>query len=284
MQKQLKIDFYKVTGPANFAAALRAVWALPNPDARTFVFADGPVRIRAHSSKDGMICGDMVRIRLGEPAFLAKLQGGERPITQDEDEGLGETNAFAYCPTTKYLAYQRNRSGVSSSRMAYYLNQKHGNSSAFLFEPVLSQVVVNQLINKAAPKRLRMKVTAASISADSTSNNALSEIIAAARIMESPEMEISFSVGRRRKAGMSKEGVISMVKSLLKLREAGHQVQALEVAAPAEAGHRAELYDFIDATLVSNQLVEASPLIEEFFTRRLACVLAAWDAHRSELG
>lgn len=283
MQKQLKIDFYKITGPANFGAALRAIWNLPTPDARTFIFADGPVRIRAFKQKDGLICGDMVRIRLGEPAFLAKVQGGERPVTKDDDEGLGETNAFVYCQTTKYLMYQRNRSGVSASRMAYYVEQRHGNNGAFVFEPVLSQVVVNQLVDKAAPKRLRMKVTAASISTDSTTKNALSEVIEAAHIMESPEMEITFSVGRSRKAGMSKEGVIGMVKSLLKLREAGHQVHALEVSAPAEAGSRAELYDFIDATLVSTQSVEASPLIEEFYSRRLDCVLAAWDAHRAEL-
>jgi len=163
MSKQLRIDFYKVTGTSDFAAAIRKVWALPNEDARTFNFSDSPARLRDLKTTDGLICGDMVRIRLGEPAFLAKIHGGERPITQDEDEGLGETNAFVYCPVKKHIAFQRNRSGVSASKMAYYVEQKNNLKKAILFEPVLAEVAVNQLVGSAAPKKLKIKIQQADL-------------------------------------------------------------------------------------------------------------------------
>src|SRR5262245_407018 len=131
MSKTLCVDFFKVAaGSADFGALLNAIWDLPSEDARTFSFSDSPVRLRHLATVGGLIEGDMVRIRLGEPAFLAKIHGGERPITQDADEGLGETNAFLYCPATKHIAYQRNRGGVSASKMAFYVEQKNGLSEA----------------------------------------------------------------------------------------------------------------------------------------------------------
>jgi hypothetical protein len=283
MSKLLRIDFYKVTGAANFGEALKKIWALPNEDARTFVFSDSPARLRHLKIMDGLICGDMVRIRLGEPAFLAKLHGGERPITQDEDEGLGETNAFVYCPAKKHIAFQRNRSGVSASKMAYYVEQKNNLQDAIIFEPVIADVAVNELLGKAQPKRLKMKIVAGGLNRGSTQNATFSDLIEAANQMDSAEMEITFGMGRRRKGGMSKQGVIGFVKAALRLRDQGHDVKALEVSAPDQGSSKSELYDFIDATLKSDQYVEPSPLIDEFYKRRLACVCAAWDANQNEL-
>jgi hypothetical protein len=280
---KLRIDFYRVTGAADFATAIKKIWALPNEDARTYNFSDSPVRLRHLKIIDGLVCGDMVRIRLGEPAFLVKKHGGERPITQDEDEGLGETNAFIYCPNKKHIAYQRNRSGVSASKTAYYTEQKNNLNKAVIFEPVIEEVAINQLLGKGAPKRLKVKIAAGALNPDSVKNATFSEVIDAAHKMESAEMEVTFSMGHR-KGGMSKQNVIGFVKTALRLREEGHDLKKLEVSAPDEGSRKSELYDFIDATLKSDQHVDPSPLIGEFFNRRLACVRAAWDANQNNLG
>ena len=283
MSKSLRIDFYKVTSTSDFSTLVKAIWAMPNEDARTFQFSDSPARLRFLETVDGLICGDMVRIRLNEPAFLAKIHGGERPITQNfEDEGLGETNAFIYCPATKFIAFQRNRSGISATKMAYYVEQKNNLTKAVIFEPVLASVKINQLVGKAAPKRLRFRVVTGALDQNSAQNEALADVIDAAHKMQSSEMEIVFSMGRRR-GGMNKQGVINLVKSVLRLREAGHDVKALEVSAADEGSNKAELYDFIDATVKSIQSIEPSPLIDEFYRRRLACVKAALEASRAEL-
>lgn len=282
MGKQITVDFYEVQSPSDFGNALTTIWKMKNEDARTYQFTDAPVRLRNLETKDNLICGDMIRIRLGEPAFLAKLRGGERPVTQDDDEGLGETNAFIYCPQMKHIAFQRNRSGVSASKMAYYVEQKNHFGNAIIFNPVLAKVAINQLLGKAPPKRLTFRVSAKMLTPESAHNAALSEMIDAAHKMQSAEMEVTFSMARQ-KGGMNKENVINFAKNLLRLRDAGHNVKTLEIAAPDEGSRKSELYDFIDATLKSVQTVEPSPLIDEFYHRRLACVRAAWEANWAKL-
>jgi hypothetical protein len=108
-------------------------------------------------------------------------------------------------------------------------------------------------------------------------------MIDAAHQMESTQMEVTFSMGRERRGGMNKQGIVSFVKQALHLRQAGHDVKALEVTASDEGGGKAELLDFVDATLKATLEVEPSPLLDEFYRRRLECVRAAWEAHESDL-
>ena len=283
MSKILRIDFYKASGPCEFDVALKKIWKLPNDDAKNFPVKDGPIRIRALEESGDFIYGDMMRIRLDEPGIVAGIHGGTRPIAVAEDEGLGETNAFMYHPSTGHLAYQRNRSGVSATRTAYYAQQKNDLEKAFEFVPILARVAVEQLIGKAKPKRVHLRVVAGALEQEGIQSRSLEELIDAAHRMDSPEIEITFSMGRRRKGGMKKDAVLQLVRNVISLRERGHEVKSLEVSAPDDEGGRAELLDFLDATLKSDIPVEPSQVIEEFYRRRIDCLKLAWQEHRQQL-
>lgn len=284
MSKTLRVDFFRVSGPIAFETALRRIWDLPTDDARNHLFRDDPVRLRALSTHDGFIFGDMIRIRVGEPAIIAKVQGGEKPVELEADEGLGETSAFMYQPQTRYIGYQRNRSGVSASRAAYYVQQKSDQRDPFVFEPMLSPARIEDLMGKGPPKKVTMKVVATGLDRDSVTSHALSEVIDAANNMESTEVSITFSIGRARRAGLRRNGVLEMVRSGLSLMRDGHHVKSLEVFAPPdENGGRSEVLDFIDATLQSSVQVEPSKLMDEFFRRRIACLRDAWESHARTL-
>ncbi len=76
--------------------------------------------------------------------------------------------------------------------------------------------------------------------------------------------------------------VVGFVKSLLRLKETGHDVSAVEVACSATDG-KTEVLDFVDATVYSILAVEPTSLIDEFYRRRVACVRAAWTACSDEI-
>ena len=273
--KNLKVDFHIIKDDTDLKQAIKRCWDLGSEQARNYSFSDGMVRLRAHSIENGLVCGDMMRIRLDEPAMVAKVGGGERSIARDDDEGLGETNAFLYCPEKKCLAYQRNRGGVSVDRFFYYLQQKINRQNAIDYEPVLKPTTVNDLVNASRTRKLVLAVRPASIT-PSAQEDPLSDVVRAANLIECQQFEIAFKMQRGTQGGLNKSAVVQVIKKLLSLRRDGHDIGKLE-AVCQDGNGKSEILDFVDALLYSVQKIEPSKLHNEFYDRRKACVHNAWD-------
>lgn len=256
-------------------AAIKKVWDLGSDEARNYTHSDGMIRLRAHTVENGLVLGDMMRIRLDEPAMVARIRGGERSVAKDDDEGLGETNAFLYCPQKKCLAYQRNRGGVSVDRFFYYIQQKINRENAIDFQPIIKPTTVNDLVNASKTRSLVMSVRPASIT-PSAQEDPLSDVVRAANLIECQQFEISFKMDRGDRSGLNKSAVVNIIRRLLRLKESGHDVKKLEAVCKDEGG-KSEYLDFVDAVLYSMQNIEPSKLHNEFYERRKACVLNAWE-------
>jgi hypothetical protein len=123
---------------------------------------------------------------------------------------------------------------------------------------------------------LEMRLAVSGISNDQQAEDAsMKELIQAARRLESRYIDVVFTMGHG-KGGLKKQGVLSLVRKALKMREGGVEISKLKVKAPDEGDTKSEELNFIDATVRSEFPIEMTPLIEEFFRRRKACVQQAW--------
>ncbi|MCZ7636244.1 MAG: hypothetical protein M5U12_09540 [Verrucomicrobia bacterium] len=283
MTKHVRVDFYRLDAAIGFDEQLRGIRNLGGEEARNWSFKDGVCRLRVLEEDGEFMTGDIIRIRLNEPAFVAKVSGGERPVLKDEDEGMGETNAFLYSPSTRYLVFQKNRGGIMASAFGFYVQQMRKLEKGILFEPVLKATAVEQLARHTWARRLEFGVVVPKLDNESVKGAALNDIIDAAQQLGSYQMKVSFGMGRVRKGKLAMDRIVAFVKQALALRAGGHEIKKLEVAASAEAGGHLEVLDFIDATVKVQCQVEPAPQMDEFYRRRIECLRDAWRQRLGDL-
>ena len=121
----VKADFYRVSvgnGP-DFAEIVRFASTKTGAARTVFVRKDNPVRLEEFREENGLIEGDLERIRLQNIPHRAKIQGGRRELDLEPDEGLGEDTAFLYVTELKVLVLQRNWFGAGASTFSTYFQR-----------------------------------------------------------------------------------------------------------------------------------------------------------------
>lgn len=281
MRKNIVVDFYQVESPVPFENVLRSVMNIGHGGMRrNEQTTGGIIRLRKEGERDGLIFGDMMRIHQDEPTIVAHTNGNETAVAEGEDEGLGATNAFLYIPDRKVIAYQRNRSGVSASRASFYFQQKGNVSEAILFNPVMVEDIHRKLGHLSGARKLRIKMAPGHLP-EGQHDGPLIGLLRSARRMESPVIDVTFSLGRTRRGTLDLNNMREAIRWTEDQHNEGMAVDALELVAQEEGAEKPEILDLLGARLRFSQQIESSKLIEEFYRRRLDVLFEAWSSsHR----
>lgn len=161
MEKTLKCDFFQIE-PARQSALpldrlLTDLLALDsdskNLEEFQTVFRMDPITGTSHR-----IYGDLVRIRMDDLPEKCDKNGKKEPLSLDEDEGLGESNAFMIDSDRGILAIQRNKFGVSPGTLCRYLLEKSNRDGAYHFNPILSGSGLQKLKKLSTIRRIEIRL------------------------------------------------------------------------------------------------------------------------------
>ena len=121
----MRIDFYKITMPnggGTFEAILEAVRQSDDDELCARGWSGDHFRLQQLSSRiEGRYLeGEIIRIRPEEPTTIGDTSGHVHSLQHPENEGPCSETAFRYDCTTKVLAIQCLRAGVTAANLAKY--------------------------------------------------------------------------------------------------------------------------------------------------------------------
>lgn len=283
---KLTVDFYKVevSGDDSFEAAMTALHALPNDTSRNMQFQDAPVRLRELSTHNQNWLGDLMKIRLNEAAIVANLNGQVQPVGVDGESGLGENTAFLYDHALRVIAVQRNRTAVSATKMASYIETMGHFQNALIFAPILRLEALQKLRQMRNVRKFHVKFARpANLRNFNQETGTLLSAAQMANDFQSPTVEVVLSMGKHR-GSLSKNPIVEAAQRLLRLhRDDQCAVQKIEVSGKTDDDSHTEPLDLIEERLHVGMPIEVSPLHDEFYRRRQTVLQTAFDEARAEI-
>ncbi len=143
----MKIDFYAVEmpGTTTFGSLLSKADNLPNDKRRTFQIDGVPYRLLNLTHSGRLWHGNIVRIRMNDIPLKVKLSGATSDVDIEDDEGLGEENAFIFDAGIGVLVFQRNRFGAGADKFARYFEHVGKLAAPIVFAPIMRKHLINKL-------------------------------------------------------------------------------------------------------------------------------------------
>lgn len=162
MGKHLKFDFYRVVYEGDFGQHLKGVFDM-DPEAKTFPIRDVPVRLQEHELKAGLVCGDFIRIRMENLPVKASVRSADlQAMAFRDDEGVGESAAFAFAPDLRVIAFQKSQYSPTIGQFAAYLSRFAGSPTAVDFLPVIQETALRRLQEMEVVRTFDIEVAPAS--------------------------------------------------------------------------------------------------------------------------
>lgn len=289
MGKQIKVDFYQIqqrNGDGPFSDVMSRVEQIPMPS-RIQTTSKGPIRLQrwARWSDYGeCIEGDIVRIRIGEPAAIGALSGSLRSAATQDDEGPAESTAFLYDTVAKVFLVQRSRTGVSAPTILEYFCAKGGGRAELA--AILRKDAIDRLRRMTRIRKATIKVARVSDISELSLSPTLSKAISLANEMQSPMLEMGFSVGKRKSGSLSARHLLDWVTALLPFTGDENQgpldVSKMEASGNDEDGSPDAL-NFLNFRMVKTSTFEASPLEETNYQRCRDALRLVWERSRAEV-
>lgn len=289
MGKQIKIDFFQVQqreGDGPFADVIDRV-AQIQMASRIQTTSKGPIRLQrsARWAEYGDCSeGDIVRIRIGEPAAIGALSGSLRSAATQDDEGPAESTAFLYDAVAKVLLVQRSRTGVSAPTILDYFCAKGGGRAELA--AILRKDAIARLRRMTRIRKATIKVAKVADISELSLNPTLSKAISLANEMQSPTLELDFSVGKRRSASLSARHLLDLVTALLPFTAQENQgpldVFKMEAKGNDEDGSPDAL-NFLNFRMTKSCNFEPSALEETNYERRRDALRLVWERSREEV-
>ncbi len=258
--REMKVDFYQVVMPSrssSFEKVLQQISQLPNNRERNRTIGKGPIRMNIIKGWDLRHEGDMVRIRMDEIPPRAKLSGELKPLNLAEDEGLGEETAFCFDPSVEIVAMQRNRVGVTPQQLALYCSEMARLQEPIQLLPVLKADAYTRVQGMAGHSKLIVRAAGLKNMDAFGSALGLKELGKVSKELESPFVEITFSIGRKRSRLLAKKGIMKFLGNLMNI-ESNTDNDALEkltVVGRDKEGESTYPIDLLDFALGSVQRV-----------------------------
>lgn len=289
--KIIKIDFYQPETQDDGAPLKDLLLAIERTKlaARNVRLKDGAFRIqRLHFWDEHRECteGDLVRIRLDEPAAIASLDGEIEAVALDESRGICETTAFLYDASRNMLLLQRTKIGVSSGRFAAYLSSKSANGETFHLTPVVRPEVIAKLNSFDRIRKFRVKVARpADLSELKNAAPSVARGLEIAREFEAPVMDLVLQA-EGRESSLSVESVIEHARNLLGYSDANKDaVRALSVSGKDEDDDTSsvEVLDLLDCRFYKSASVTGVHSPDSYYEARRDALREAWLDSRAEL-
>lgn len=227
------VDFWLVKMPVGvtFETIIQEIAKLPDDEQRNVTKIDNqPVRMTKIKQNGFVWSGDMVKIRMDYLPSKANIDGHLEPLDLDDDEGIGEENAFIYNSAYNVLIMQRNRHGVSATLFAYYLSKKLSHLMSRTDEVELLPVVrpegVENLNKLFEVRRFEVGFAYSGDLRNVIDSESITSGIQMIEQLQSMNGSFIFSMGRK-KGGMSLKEVI---KAAISLYRNSNQVTRLKVS------------------------------------------------------
>lgn len=255
-----KSDFFELVPDDPMSFALPQLFGeiekLPPERRRRAVKGDPALQERV-TVNEHLWEGNLLRISMDDLPSRAKLTGAMRELDLDDDEGLGNENAFLYFETRKLLVLQRNRNGLSSNGFCEYYAQ-HSAGSSFTARPVESLAAIEALAGLKEPKRLRVALARAE-GMEAFDNLALGTRDATSIFKELNAYGITLEISVRRTGKtMALTAVADWIRRLFDAAKHGAPIEHIEVYGRSQNDERFDL-DFLDYRIHDDRPISFEP-------------------------
>lgn len=195
------------------------------------------------------------KLRMDDLPPRTRLTGERRPLDLDEDEGLGEDVAIAYCDPIHVVSIQRNRHSLSPT-MIMRLIEKYAPGIDFKLLPILRPDALKRFASLGILKKLRLRLAGMN-NLDFLQNSHLStnEKITFHEVLTEPFVDITFSVGRNQ-MGLTKK-IREIAEFFSKAAHSGEteSVLAVEITGKEDDESATTLIDLLQDRLIAEKEV-----------------------------
>jgi hypothetical protein len=280
----LRIGFHRVVVNSResmpFERILEMGQLLPDDETRTVSRPDGPIRLQFARPSANAWAGELMRIRLGEQAKKANINGHVEPIAFEDDEGLGEETAFLYDPELRIIVYHERKGGVSLTNAGRYFKAV-GRVRSVEFQPVPKPELQERLRRMIVVREFIVHLAGVDNGRAyrGLGHSALA-LFGAANEFNATEAKFELSVGKGNSLQRAKETIAELMHPDNEARENVSKV--ILIGSESENDSQEEVINLIDDRLVVPVTME---LKDGGLTNshRHAAVFDAWITHRDSL-
>jgi hypothetical protein len=226
MPVPMRIDFYQVELPGSFTGVFKDVCEKVSSlvgQARNLRVGDAFVRLHKIYFDNGLIEGDLVRLRMDVVPVRGHIKGNLDPFDLADEEGVAEQTAFLFDPKTNIVLLQRHRSGVGPSTFARYFQDKGDVDDVIVMLPVMKGEILERLARYQEVRRIQAAVAKPLEPARVAGTSSTASIGSFFHVMDTlkaPRMNFEFSVPRN-SDGLSLAAAKDLVRSIFRLNQAG---------------------------------------------------------------
>jgi hypothetical protein len=287
MVKTFRIDFFRATMPVGcaftFQETVGSILGIPAGPGRNHEIHDAPVRIQQGVVNGDLCEGDLIRIQMDGLPLKAGLDGTANPVQFNSDEGLGHETAFLYNIPLRVLLLQRNRSGVSPEAVCRYIERHAETEQPIQLEPIAMPDAVARLDRMAKVRRLRVVVAGLERARQFESQSpSVQRMIGLINDMDSMVLEMELGAGVKRRASISKVGVLATIRGLLGIPADVAEVRRIDVSGRDDDGAQVDTLHLLDFCMTEKATVRT---VDRHipYDGRAGALRRAWNARAAAL-
>lgn len=248
-------------------------------------FYGNPIRLQEMHLSDehqGLIIGDMVKIRLDDFPPKTKINGEQEDVELDDDEGFGESTAFIFDSNINVLIMQRNRTAVTESGFAKYFTEKGRTSSAILLNPILKDNALERIENLSEYRKFEITLSDTnSLSGQAKIGHTLSKMVDYSNIFNGQKVSIIVSMGHKRG---SLTNIKTLARNLIELSSNCYgNVEKVQISGKEGSGDPIEIIDLLEFKVMDSKSIEIVRNYEESRKIRQNALLASYRDNKEAL-
>lgn len=208
MARSLTFYFYRAAVDGSDLSFEEALTHTLRLDPKSRVKADGAAHVMLHRFKDSK--GNVVRIRMSRLPARASLAGKLDELQLAGNEGLGEETGFYFDPSTRIVAIQSTKIGVSAAMFCRYMNVVVAPRALGLsLTPVPDFASIDQLseIERFTNFELALAGTDRPVEIPGLPEP-IEAILEAQRAVKAPQIELRFTTSRNWRSEQLDAGIV----------------------------------------------------------------------------
>jgi hypothetical protein len=287
--KTLTADFFKleITTGENFANIVTAIAAQGIKKETTVEVKDDFFTRLESSGKWGEehIEGQIVRLRMNSLPDKAGFDEPIQAIGFKEEEGVGESAAFILHTKSNILLLERNRNALTTYTFAEFFRQVGKIKGHINLHPVLQHDVYEKVFNAKVVRKLVVQIAGPDNigAAVAEMEPSVNEMLKARQSLKAPVAEFTYSIGRKRKEGLSLERVLGAVRDFLALNR-GQDTYVEKLVVNGSLGlHEDFSLDLLESRLQGKDTVETTVERRIPYERKRDALRRIWQKFKGEV-
>lgn len=243
-------------GDLNFGDALAQIAVKPIEE-RSTLLGDRRAILLESSSGTRSSAYLFTRVRMEGLPPKTGLDGHREDLDLDDDEGLGEDIAIAYDKVLNVVAIQRNRFSLSASNIIQYI-LSYFDELQIAINPIMSQDALERYSRQTILRKARIKLASTTdLSFLKGKDISEAERIMIQQMLESPYVDLIFSVGHRR--GGLPQWIDRLVGKFIKAFQSGEDsIINIQITGKEDDDSESEYIDLLKERLTYDDDVEMS--------------------------